>query len=92
MHSRDLVSSSLQTQFEYPRQQHSENALYIHVALTFTTVEELFFLCHSIKPQMLVLDSATKQENWGDLVLREQNEARLIRYYRAVSESAKGST
>lgn len=39
MHSPDLVSSSLQTQFEYPRQQHSENALYIHVALTFATMK-----------------------------------------------------
>ncbi len=39
MHSPDLVSSSLQTQFQYPRQQHSENALYIHVALTFTTMK-----------------------------------------------------
>lgn len=49
MHSRGLVSSSLQTQFEYPRQQHSENALYIHVALTFTTMKELFFHRQSIK-------------------------------------------
>lgn len=49
MQSPDLVSSSLQTQFEYPRQQHSENALYIHVALTFAIMKGMFFLCQSIK-------------------------------------------
>lgn len=64
MHSRGLVSSSLQTQFEYPMQQHSENTLYIHVALTFTTMKELFFHRQSIKDDhsCLFITGAEKRE------------------------------
>lgn len=49
MHSPDFVSSSQQTQFEYPRHQHSETTLCIHVGLSFTNMSDLCFLCQSIR-------------------------------------------
>lgn len=66
MRSPDLVSSSLQTQFEYPRQQHSGNALYIHVALTLATMKGLFFLCQSIRDnQGCLYITATEKGDMG---------------------------
>lgn len=49
MHSPDFVSSSQQTQFEYLRHQHSKTPLCIHVALSFTNMKELCFLCQSVR-------------------------------------------
>lgn len=66
MHSPDFVSSSQQTQFEYPRHQHSETPLCIHVGLSFTNTKESCFLCQSVR------DARRCLYIWGSLFVETQ--------------------
>lgn len=88
MHSPDLVSSRLQTQFEYPRQQRSKNALYICVSLSFSTMKGLFFPRHVSQGQsgMFVYHKSRKRKK-ADLVYGKWDEDRSKRPLRSISLS-----
>lgn len=75
MHSLDFVSSSQQTQFEYPRYQHSKTALCILVGLSFTNMSEFCFLCQSIRNGcrcLYIRVPEKRRGNWKILFTRDR--------------------
>lgn len=86
MHSPDLVSSSPQTQFEYPRQQQSEK---MHYTFMLHLLSLAWRGCSSsVSQSRTVWDVCTsqlqKKEKHTDLPRRREDEARPIRCWRCL--------